>query len=56
MSSHNMHEVEEMGDYVVIMSLGRVAALGTLEELVWHYECNTLEEVFACIARSEESR
>jgi ABC-2 type transport system ATP-binding protein len=56
MSSHNMLEVAEMCDYIAIMSLGRVAALGTPEELVWHYECDTLEEVFGHIARSEDSR
>jgi ABC-2 type transport system ATP-binding protein len=55
MSSHNMREVEEMCDYVAIMRYGRVVAFGTPEELVWDYACDTLEEVFVRVARSEES-
>jgi ABC-2 type transport system ATP-binding protein len=54
MSSHNMVEVVEMCDYVVILSFGRVVALGTPEELVWRYECRTLEEVFVRIASASE--
>jgi ABC-2 type transport system ATP-binding protein len=46
MSSHNMEEVVEMCDWVVILSFGRVAAFGTPAELVWRYGCGTLEEVF----------
>jgi ABC-2 type transport system ATP-binding protein len=55
MSSHNMREVEEMCDYVAIMRFGRVVAIGTPEELVWDYACDTLEEVFVRVARGEES-
>jgi ABC-2 type transport system ATP-binding protein len=46
MSSHNMEEVVEMCDWVVILSRGRVAAFGTPGDLVWQYGCGTLEEVF----------
>jgi ABC-2 type transport system ATP-binding protein len=46
MSSHNMEEVVEMCDRVVILSFGRVAAFGAPAELVWRYGCGTLEEVF----------
>ena len=55
MSSHNMREVEEMCDYVAIMRFGRVVAIGTPEELVWDYACDTLEEVFVRVARGGES-
>ncbi len=46
MSSHNMEEVVEMCDWVVILSFGRVAEFGTPGELVERHECETLEEVF----------
>jgi ABC-2 type transport system ATP-binding protein len=46
MSSHNMEEVWEMCDYVVILRLGRVVALDTPGELMWRYKCDTLEAVF----------
>jgi ABC-2 type transport system ATP-binding protein len=55
MSSHNMEEVVEMCHWVVILSLGRVAALGTPGDLVWEYECDTLEEVFLRFAHGEGS-
>jgi ABC-2 type transport system ATP-binding protein len=43
-----------MCDYVVIMSFGRVVAIGTVEELVEQFECETLEEVFVRISRDGE--
>jgi ABC-2 type transport system ATP-binding protein len=46
LSSHNMNEVEQLCDYVVIMSYGRVVAIGTPEELIRLYECRGLQEVF----------
>jgi ABC-2 type transport system ATP-binding protein len=51
MSSHNMLEVEELCDFVVIMSRGRVAALGTCRELAEKFECKNLDEVFIKLAR-----
>jgi len=55
MSSHNMTEVAEMCDYVAIMNFGRMVAIGTPEELVWQYACDTLEEVFVHVARGGET-
>ena len=55
MSSHNMDEVEAMCDYVVIMSFGRVVAIGTVEELMEQFECETLQAVFVRIARAAEA-
>jgi ABC-2 type transport system ATP-binding protein len=46
MSSHNMEEVWEMCDYVVILRFGRIVALDTPGELMWRHGCGTLEEVF----------
>ena len=51
MSSHNMLEVEQLCDFVVIMSRGRVAALGTCRELAEQYQCKNLDEVFIKLAR-----
>lgn len=51
MSSHNMLEVEELCDFVVIMSRGRVAAFGTCRELAEQYQCKDLNEVFIKLAR-----
>jgi ABC-2 type transport system ATP-binding protein len=53
MSSHNMEEVWEMCDYVVILRFGRVVALDTPGELMWRYKCDTLEEVFARLVHGE---
>jgi ABC-2 type transport system ATP-binding protein len=55
LSSHNMIEVEQLCDYVVIMSRGRVAEIGTPEELIQRYECSGLQEVFLQITRSSEA-
>jgi len=51
MSSHNMLEVEQLCDFVVIMSGGRVVALGTCRELTEKFECKNLDEVFIKLAR-----
>ena len=51
MSSHNMLEVEQLCDFVVIMSRGRVVALGTCRELSEKFECKNLDEVFIKLAR-----
>jgi ABC-2 type transport system ATP-binding protein len=51
MSSHNMTEVEQLCDFVVIMSRGRIVALGTCRELAEQFQCKTLDEVFIKLAR-----
>jgi ABC-2 type transport system ATP-binding protein len=51
LSSHNMREVEQLCDNVVIMSYGCVAEIGTTLELIKQYNCNKLEDVFLNITR-----
>jgi ABC-2 type transport system ATP-binding protein len=51
LSSHNMLEVEQLCDFVVIMSRGRVAAMGTPQELVENLKCKDLNEAFISLAR-----
>ena len=54
LSSHNMLEVEQMCDFVVIMSFGRVVEMGFPRELAARHSCETLNEVFIQLARREE--
>ena len=51
LSSHNMSEVEKLCDFVVIMSRGRVIAMGRPYELVQRFQCKDLDEVFVYLAR-----
>jgi len=51
LSSHNMPEVEALCDFVVIMSKGRVVAMGRPKELVERFKCEDLDEVFIYLAR-----
>jgi len=56
LSSHNMREVEQLCDFVVIMSRGRVIEMGTPLELVERLECEDLDEVFIYLARRENEK
>ncbi len=51
LSSHNMTEVEQLCDFVVIMSRGRVVAMGRPAELAERFKCRDLDEVFIHLAR-----
>jgi len=51
LSSHNMPEVEQLCDFVVIMSRGCVVAMGSPHELVERFRCKDLDEVFVYLAR-----
>ncbi|AUC94668.1 hypothetical protein CWS35_10630 [Bradyrhizobium sp. SK17] len=51
LSSHNMTEVEQLCDFVVIMSHGRVVAMGCPQELAERFKCRDLDEVFIHLAR-----
>ena len=51
LSSHNMAEVEQLCDFVVIMSQGRVVAMGRPQELAERFKCRDLDEVFIYLAR-----
>jgi ABC-2 type transport system ATP-binding protein len=54
LSSHNMVEVEQLCDYVAIMSYGRLAAIGTPGELMRRYQSGSLQEVFLHISGGAE--
>jgi ABC-2 type transport system ATP-binding protein len=54
LSSHNMQEVEQLCDYVVIMRHGRVVAIGTPAELTRAYGCRGLEGAFIRASRGIE--
>jgi ABC-2 type transport system ATP-binding protein len=54
LSSHNMREVDELCDYVVIMRHGRVAAIGTPAEIIQAYGCRGLEDAFIRASRGNE--
>jgi ABC-2 type transport system ATP-binding protein len=51
LSSHNMTEVEQLCDFVVIMSRGVVVAMGRPDELTERFKCKDLDEVFIHLAR-----
>ncbi|MBR0753264.1 ABC transporter ATP-binding protein [Bradyrhizobium jicamae] len=51
LSSHNMAEVEQLCDFVVIMSRGRIVAMGRPRELTERFQCRDLDEVFIYLAR-----
>jgi ABC-2 type transport system ATP-binding protein len=53
LSSHNMSEVEQLCDFVVIMRAGRVLDMGSPWEIVERYECADLDEAFIYLAREE---
>jgi ABC-2 type transport system ATP-binding protein len=54
LSSHNMQEVEQLCDYVVIMRHGRVVAIGTPAEITRAYGCRGLEGAFMRASRGAE--
>ena len=53
--SHIMHEVAAISDRLVVLSLGRVAAEGTLEELYEQTGGKDLESMFLSLTRREEA-
>jgi len=53
--SHIMHEVAAISDRLVVLSLGRVAAEGTLEELYEQTGEKDLESMFLSLTRREEA-
>ena len=50
-TSHNMGEMEEICDRVIFMDRGRIAAIGSLQEIKEEFKTDNLEEVFLRIAR-----
>jgi ABC-2 type transport system ATP-binding protein len=53
LSSHNMWEVEQLCDFIVIMSAGRIIDMGSTWELLERHGCNDLGEVFTYLALNE---
>ena len=51
LASHNMAEVEQLCDYVLIMKEGHIVAHGTPKKLIAHYGRRTMEDVFLDIVR-----
>jgi ABC-2 type transport system ATP-binding protein len=54
LSSHNMLEVEQLCDFVAIMSYGHIVEMGSPQELMERYECSSMDEVFIYLSRGEE--
>lgn len=52
LTTHYMEEAQELADRIVIMTEGKVRAVGTLEELETRTGKKGLEEVFVCIAEA----
>ncbi len=50
-ASHNMREMEEMSDRIMILRRGKIIAKGTTEEVVAQYDERDLEQVFLKISR-----
>lgn len=50
-TSHNMRDVEEVCDRVVFLHKGKVLVTGTPEEIMQHFEEESLEDVFIRVAR-----
>jgi len=51
LASHNMAEVERLGDTVLMMRRGRIVDRGTPQELIRRYGRSSMEQVFLDIAR-----
>jgi ABC-2 type transport system ATP-binding protein len=54
LASHNMLEVERLCDRVIIMKRGRIEDDDTPEQILKHYNRDTLEEVFLDVARGRD--
>lgn len=55
LSSHVMHEVEKIADKVVIISGGKICAMGTPRQISLEAGCGDFEEAFAKLAFSNSS-
>jgi len=50
-ASHDMREVEQLCDQVMMMSQGKLIEQGSPEELVEKHNSSTLEEVFLSLSQ-----
>lgn len=55
LASHNMREVEQLCDQVLMMKGGRIVDRGTPQQLVEKYGRKDMEEVFLHLARRDET-
>jgi ABC-2 type transport system ATP-binding protein len=55
MASHNMREVEQLCDNVLMLKQGRIVDRGTPQELMKRYDRKDMEAVFLHVARGEET-
>ena len=55
LASHNMSEVERMGNEVLMMKTGNIIDQGAPKDLIEKYRRDTLEEVFLDISRSDQN-
>ena len=53
MSSHAMAEVAELSDYLILMSGGRIAATGTVQEILRAANTSDLETAFVALSGFE---
>ena len=54
LSTHIMQEVAALCDRVIIIAKGRIAANGTLEELLERSGCDSIEDAFVSLIGTEE--
>lgn len=53
-SSHNMHETEELCDRVALINEGKILAEGYTNELIKSYGANDLEDLFMILVKGEQ--
>ncbi len=51
-TSHNMNEMENLCDRVILLDKGEIKAYGTIDEILEEFKEKTLEEVFLKVARA----
>jgi sodium transport system ATP-binding protein len=54
LSTHIMQEVAALCDRIVIIAKGKVAAMGTVDELISRSGCDSIEDAFVQLIGSEE--
>lgn len=55
-STHVMSEAEELCDRIAIINKGKILCVGEKEKLKMEYKCNSLEEVFIQLIRSQDEK
>lgn len=55
-STHVMSEAEELCDRIAIINKGKILCVGEKEKLKMEYKCNSIEEVFIQLIRSQDEK